>query len=44
MNANFDYIKLETLAENLYINGSVQNGTEIEFDDVKTVLSISKNQ
>lgn len=40
--ANFDYIKLETLAENLYINESVENGIEIEFDDVKTVLNISK--
>jgi isoleucyl-tRNA synthetase len=39
---NEDYIKSETLTENLVFTDALENGTEIEFDDIKTTILISK--
>ena len=39
---NEDYIKSETLTENLIFQDNVDNGIEIEFDDIKTKILISK--
>ncbi|TGD58513.1 isoleucine--tRNA ligase [Flavobacterium humi] len=39
---NQDYIKAETLTEELVLQENVNNGTVIEFDDVKTMILISK--
>ena len=40
--ANETYIKSETLTESLIFQDSVINGTEIEFDDIKTMILITK--
>jgi len=40
--ANESYIKSETLTESLIFVENLQNGTEIEFDDIKTSILISK--
>ena len=40
--ANEDYIKSETLTDALIFGQDVANGVEIEFDDIKTLLLISK--
>ena len=40
--ANETYIKSETLTKNLIFDDSVINGTEIEFDNIKTMILISK--
>jgi isoleucyl-tRNA synthetase len=40
--ANEAYIKSETLTEILVFEESISNGTEIEFDDIKTKLAITK--
>ncbi|MFY7987492.1 MAG: isoleucine--tRNA ligase [Flavobacterium sp.] len=40
--ANELYIKSETLTENLIFVENLENGTEIEFDDIKTSILISK--
>jgi isoleucyl-tRNA synthetase len=40
--ANESYIKSETLTDELIFSEEVTNGTEIEFDDIKTLLLISK--
>jgi isoleucyl-tRNA synthetase len=40
--ANDSYIKSETLTESLIFVENLQNGTEIEFDDIKTSILISK--
>jgi isoleucyl-tRNA synthetase len=40
--ANEMYIKSETLTESLIFVENLQNGTEIEFDDIKTSILISK--
>ncbi|MEZ4788182.1 MAG: isoleucine--tRNA ligase [Flavobacterium haoranii] len=40
--ANEDYIKSETLTNELVFVQELKNGTEIEFDDLKTVVLISK--
>lgn len=40
--ANEDYIKSETLTDELIFKGEIENGTEIEFDDIKTLVLISK--
>jgi isoleucyl-tRNA synthetase len=40
--ANEDYIKSETLTDELIFSETVNNGTEIEFDEIKTLLLISK--
>ncbi|MBE1615401.1 isoleucine--tRNA ligase [Flavobacterium sp. SaA2.13] len=40
--ANEDYIKSETLTEELIFKNEIANGTEIEFDDIKTLVLISK--
>lgn len=40
--ANEDYIKSETLTDELIFKSDVANGTEIEFDDIKTLVLISK--
>lgn len=42
LEANQDYIKAETLTEELIILDKVENGIEIEFDDIKTSILISK--
>jgi len=39
---NEDYIKSETLTDNLVFVDVLENGTEIEFDDIKTMILISK--
>jgi isoleucyl-tRNA synthetase len=39
---NEDYIKSETLTSELVFMDEVNNGTEIEFDDIKTMILISK--
>jgi len=41
--ANLDYIKTETLTDNLELVELVNNGIEVVFDDVETNLYISKN-
>lgn len=40
--ANDSYIKSETLTESLIFVENLENGTEIEFDDIKTSILISK--
>ncbi len=40
--ANESYIKSETLTENLIFVENLENGIEIEFDDIKTSILISK--
>ncbi|UPQ80606.1 isoleucine--tRNA ligase [Flavobacterium azooxidireducens] len=40
--ANETYIKSETLTELLVFEDHLENGTEIEFDDIKTLIIISK--
>lgn len=42
VSANEGYIKSETLTEELIFESEVKNGTEIEFDDIKTLILISK--
>ncbi|WP_433814108.1 isoleucine--tRNA ligase [Flavobacterium johnsoniae] len=39
---NEDYIKSETLTDDLVFADALENGTEIEFDDIKTMILISK--
>jgi isoleucyl-tRNA synthetase len=39
---NEQYIKDETLTEELIFLDSIQNGTQIEFDNLKTIILISK--
>jgi isoleucyl-tRNA synthetase len=39
---NEDYIKSETLTDSLVFVDVLENGTEIEFDDIKTMILISK--
>ena len=40
--ANIDYIKSETLTKDLIFAESIENGTEIEFDELRTKILISK--
>ena len=40
--ANENYIKSETLTESLVFITTIDNGTEIEFDNIKTRILISK--
>jgi isoleucyl-tRNA synthetase len=40
--ANSAYIKSETLTESLIFEEKIENGIEIEFDDIKTSILISK--
>ena len=40
--ANLDYIKTETLTDELEISNQLNKGIDIEFDDVKTKLFIKK--
>ncbi|MDN3678537.1 isoleucine--tRNA ligase [Flavobacterium paronense] len=42
VNANQDYIKSETLTEKLVFVADLEKGTEIEFDNIKTKILISK--
>jgi isoleucyl-tRNA synthetase len=42
VNNNEQYIKEETLTETLIFKESIENGTEIEFDNLKTKMLISK--
>jgi isoleucyl-tRNA synthetase len=39
---NEDYIKSETLTDDLVFVDALENGIEIEFDDIKTMILISK--
>ena len=39
---NEDYIKSETLTDELVFVDALESGTEIEFDDIKTMILISK--
>ena len=39
---NLDYIKSETLTNDLIFEEKIENGTEIEFDDIKTIITITK--
>jgi isoleucyl-tRNA synthetase len=39
---NEGYIKSETLTEELVFEEDIENGTEIEFDDIKTKIKITK--
>ena len=39
---NLEYIKSETLTKTLNFVTNITNGTEIEFDDIKTIILISK--
>lgn len=39
---NEDYIKSETLTNELVFVDALENGTEIEFDDIRTIILISK--
>ncbi|GAA3752951.1 isoleucine--tRNA ligase [Flavobacterium ginsengisoli] len=39
---NEDYIKSETLTDELVFADVLENGTEIEFDDIRTIILISK--
>ncbi len=43
VNSNIDYIKTETLTEELKIIDKINNGIEITFDDVNTKLFITKH-
>lgn len=40
--ANEEYIKSETLTDELIFRAHIENGTQIEFDEIKTLLLISK--
>ena len=40
--ANSEYIKSETLTETLLFEDKIENGIEIEFDEIKTSIFISK--
>ncbi|CAM4441634.1 isoleucine--tRNA ligase [Flavobacterium terrigena] len=40
--ANLSYIKSETLTNELIFVSEINNGTEIEFDELKTIILISK--
>ena len=42
VNANENYIKSETLTDALVFEADLKNGTEIEFDNIKTRILISK--
>ncbi|AOZ99267.1 isoleucine--tRNA ligase [Flavobacterium commune] len=42
VNENDGYIKSETLTEELVFEEHIENGTEIEFDDIKTKITITK--
>ena len=42
VNQNENYIKSETLTKELIFKDTIENGTEIEFDDIKTILTITK--
>jgi len=42
VNANVTYIKSETLTDTLVFEESINNGTEIEFDNIKTQITITK--
>ncbi|HJS01031.1 MAG TPA: isoleucine--tRNA ligase [Flavobacterium sp.] len=42
VNENNGYIKSETLTEELVFEAQIENGTEIEFDDIKTKITITK--
>jgi len=43
VNANKDYIKSETLTEMLVFEDIIENGTEIDFDEITTRIIITKN-
>jgi len=42
VSVNEAYIKAETLTNDIFFNNTLTNGTEIEFDDIKTKMSIKK--
>ena len=42
INSNLDYVKGETLAIKLYFSENLDNGEVVEFDDIKTIITINK--
>ena len=42
VNANLEYIKSETLTQELVFETEIKNGTEIDFDDIKTTIAIAQ--
>ena len=44
INVNLDYIKTETLSEEIHCVDELSEGVEIEFDDTRTRLFIQKHQ
>ncbi len=42
VNKNENYIKTETLANNIIFVEKLENGTEIEFDEIQTKMKITK--
>ena len=42
VSTNAEYIKSETLTEELVFDEEIENGMEIEFDDIKTKIKITK--
>ncbi|WP_026450962.1 isoleucine--tRNA ligase [Aequorivita capsosiphonis] len=44
VNQNLDYIKEETLTEILQFQTKIDQGTEIAFDDIETLISIKKHK
>jgi len=42
VNKNIGYIQSETLTEELLFEENIENGTEIEFDEIKTRITITK--
>ncbi len=43
INSNKDYIKSETLTEELVFEENINDGIEIEFDEIKTKITITNN-
>ncbi len=39
---NLTYIKQETLTQNIIFANQINNGRDIEFDDIKTIISLNK--
>ena len=42
INSNLDYVKGETLAIKLYFSENLDDGEVVEFDDIKTIITINK--
>ena len=42
INSKLDYIKGETLAIKLYFSENIENGEILEFDNIKTIITVIK--